>query len=171
MTISYHDTNLFHNFITRRSVTGVIHVLNKNPIDCCSKKQSTIEIETCGSEYLSARTCVEQILYLRITLQYLGAPIRKLSCMFGGNDSAFNSSMTPQGNIHKSIASLYFYRVREAIAAKIASYYFISGKINPADNLSKHRAHHCVWPTLKPLLFWNGDTMECLENSTLEFEE
>ena len=44
-------------------------------------------------------------------------------------------------------------------------------KINPAEILSKHRAHQCVWPALKPLLFWKGDTMECLENNALESEE
>ena len=38
VTIIYHDANMFHNVITGRSVTGVIHVLNKNPIDWNSKK-------------------------------------------------------------------------------------------------------------------------------------
>ena len=59
ITISYHDANLFHNVITGRSVTGVLHMLNKTPIDWHSKKQSTVETETCGLEYSSARTCVE----------------------------------------------------------------------------------------------------------------
>ena len=91
--------------------------------------------------------------------------------MIGDNDSAVNSSMTPQGKIHKRHVALSFYRIREAIAAKIISYQFINGKINPTDILSKHWDHHCAWPTLKPLLFWKGDTMECLDNNTLEFEE
>ena len=50
VTISYHDTNLFHNVISGRSVTGVLHMLNKTPIDWHSKKQSTVETATCGSE-------------------------------------------------------------------------------------------------------------------------
>ena len=58
-TISYHDANLYHNVITGRSVTGVLHFLNKTPIDWYSKKQSTVETATYGSEYSSARTCVE----------------------------------------------------------------------------------------------------------------
>ena len=171
VTISYHDANLYHNLVTGRSVTGVLHMLNKTPVDWYSKKQSTVETATYGSEFSSARTCVEQILDLRITLRYLGVPLRKLSYMFGDNDSVVNSSMTPFGKIHKRHVALSFHRVREAIAAKIISYQFINGKINPADILSKHWAHHNVWPTLKPLLFWKGDTMECLDNNTLEFEE
>jgi hypothetical protein len=162
---------LYHNLITGRSVAGVLHMLNKTPVDWHSKKQSTVETATYGSEFSSARTCVEQILDLRITLRYLGVPLRKLSYMFGDNDSVVNSSMTPFGKIHKRHVALSFHRVREAIAAKIISYQFINGKINPADILSKHWAHHNMWPTLKPLLFWKGDTMECLDNNTLEFEE
>ena len=91
--------------------------------------------------------------------------------MFGDNGSVFNISMTPFGKIHKRHVALSFHRVREAIAAKIISYQFINGKINPADILSKHWSHHNVWPILKPFFFWTGDTMECLNNNTLEFEE
>ena len=91
--------------------------------------------------------------------------------MFVDNDSLVNTSINPQGKIHKRRLALFFLRVREDIAAKIASYYFINGNINPEDILSKHWAHNCVWPTLKPLLFWKEDTMECLDNNDLEFEE
>ena len=33
VTISYHDTNLCHNVLAGRSVTGVLHLANKTPID------------------------------------------------------------------------------------------------------------------------------------------
>ena len=38
VTISYHDDNLFHNVITERSVTGVLHMLNKTHVDWHSKQ-------------------------------------------------------------------------------------------------------------------------------------
>ena len=38
-------------------------------------------------------------------------------------------------------------------------YSFVNGKINPSDILSKHWAHKDVWPLLKKLLFWRGDTL------------
>ena len=53
VTIRYHDENLFHDVITGRSVSGVLHVLNNAPIDWCSKKQFTVETATCGLEYSS----------------------------------------------------------------------------------------------------------------------
>ena len=68
ISVSYHDANLFHNVITGRAVTATLHLLNKTPIDWYSKKQATVETATYGSEYASARTCVEQILDLRNAL-------------------------------------------------------------------------------------------------------
>ena len=81
---------------------------------------------------------MEQILDLRIALRYLVVPIRRLSYIFVDNDRTLNSSVTPQGKIRTRCAALSFYRVMESIAAKIISYNFINGKINPADILSKY---------------------------------
>ena len=33
VTISYVDANLFHDIITGRSVSGILHMLNKTPIE------------------------------------------------------------------------------------------------------------------------------------------
>ena len=87
---------------------------------------------------------MKRILDLRITLRYLGVPIRELSYIFGDNGSVVNSNMTSQEKIHKMHAVLSFYRVREDIEANIISYHFINGKINPADILIKNWARHCV---------------------------
>ena len=90
----YVDANLMHDMATGRSVTGILHLANKTPIDWYSKKQATVETATYGSEFVAARTCVEQIIDLRTTLRYLGVPIRERSYMFGDNESVVNSSST-----------------------------------------------------------------------------
>ena len=113
---------------------------------------------------------MEEILDLRITLRHLGVPLRKLSHIFGDNDSAFNSSMPPHGKAIERHVALSFHRVKEAIESKIVAYHFINGENNPADVLSKHCTHHSVWATLKPF-FWKGGTMDCFDNNALEFEE
>lgn len=38
VTISYHDANLYHNVVTGRSVTGVLHFINKTPVDWYIKR-------------------------------------------------------------------------------------------------------------------------------------
>jgi hypothetical protein len=86
-------------------------------LDWYSKKQATVETATYGSEFVAARTCVEQIIDLRITLQYLGVPICSKSYMFGDNKSVVDSSMQVNAKIHKRHTMLSFHRVREAIAS------------------------------------------------------
>jgi hypothetical protein len=75
-TTTFVDANLYHDLISGRSVTGILHLLNKTPIDWFSKLQSTVETATFGSEYAAARMATEQIIDLRNTLCYLGVPIR-----------------------------------------------------------------------------------------------
>ena len=36
----------------------------------------------------------------------------------------------------------------------------MKGKLNPADILSKHWSYATVWPVLRPLLFWMGNTSD-----------
>jgi len=62
------DADLHHDLISGKSVAGVLHQLNKTPIDLHSKPQSTVETATFGSECVAARTCAEQIIDLHLTL-------------------------------------------------------------------------------------------------------
>ena len=62
----YVDANLFHDALSGRSVTGILHMMNATPIDWYSKKQATVETATYGSELVAARICVEQIIGFRI---------------------------------------------------------------------------------------------------------
>ena len=48
---TYVDANLYHDLISGRSVTGILHMANKTPVDWFSKLQSTVETATFGSEY------------------------------------------------------------------------------------------------------------------------
>ena len=80
--------------------------------------------------------------------------------MFGDNNSIVNSSNDLYAKLHKRHNILSFHQVRESIASKYVEFVFLSGKENPADILSKHWAHSKVYPLLRPLLFWSGDTMD-----------
>ena len=157
----YVDANLYHDFLTGRSVTGILHLVNQTPIDAFTKKQATVETATYGSEFIAARTCVEQIIDLRNTLRYLGVPIRGSSFMFGDNESVVGSASRPEARLHKRHTALSFHKVREVVASKAVAFLYIPGSQNPADLLSKHWGHAQVWKyLLKPLLFCPGDTSQ-----------
>jgi hypothetical protein len=159
----YVDANLMHDVVTGRSVTGILHLANKTPIDWYSKKQATVETATYGSEFVAARICVEQIIDLRNSLRYLGVPIRSKSYLFGDNKSVVDSSMQVHAKLHKRHTMLSFHRVREAVASGMIGFYFIPGELNPADILSKHWGYSQIWAQLKVLLFWKGDTADVVD--------
>ena len=117
------DANLFNNLLTGRSVTSILHLINKTPINWYSKKQATVETATYSSEFVTAKTCVEQAMDLRITLRYLGVPVWEKSFIFGDNKSVVDSSAIPQSKLQKRHVALSYHRVREAIAS--GTYLFI----------------------------------------------
>jgi len=147
--------------ILGRSVTGILHLLNGTPIDWYSKRQDTVETATYESEFVAARIATDQIIDLRNTLRYLGVPLRTVSCMFDDNQSVMTSSTLPHSALSKRHNALAYHRVREAVAAGIIRFTHIDRRYNPADILSKHPGFQQFWPTLQPLLFWYGNTMNC----------
>jgi hypothetical protein len=156
--LHYVDANLYHDWVTGRSVTGILHIINQTPLAWFSKKQSTVETATYGSEFVAARTATEQIIDIRNTIRYLGVPVETASILIGDNEAVVNASIDPNSRQHKRHTSLSFHRVREAIASGMTNFYHVPGNINPADILSKHWGHADVWYQLRPLLFWKGNT-------------
>ena len=72
--------------------------------------------------------------------------------MFGDNESVVNSSMNIHTKLHKRHNALSFNRVREAVAADIWHFHFISGATNPAD-LRTQWAYNEIWSFLYPIMF------------------
>jgi hypothetical protein len=161
-TITYKDANLYHDIMTGRSVTGILHFCNQTLIDWYSKRQATVETATFGSEFTAARIASDQIMDLRMTLRYLGVPVNAKSYMFGDNQAVVTNSTIPHSSLSKRHNALAYHRVREMIAAKILGYYWIDGKANPADIVSKHWGYQQIWHLLQPILFYSGNTNDLL---------
>ena len=94
---------------------------------------------------------------MRYTLRMLGVPVID-SYMFGDNQSVITNSTVPHSQLNKRHNALVYHRVREAIAAAVMKFFKINGKKNLSDILSKHCGQPRVWPHVKTLLFWRGDT-------------
>ena len=157
-TTTYVDANLYHDWVTGRAVTAILHFVNKMPFDWYSKKQGTVETATYGSEFVAAKTAGQQIIGLRTTLRYLGVPVYGETKLFGDNGSVVTSSSVPHSPLKKRHHALSYHFTRETIASNVLDFQHIPGDINPADILSKHWGYSQVWPILQPILFWMGDT-------------
>jgi hypothetical protein len=123
--------------VTGRSVTAILHFLNQTPMDWYSKKQATVQTATFGSEFIAARTTIDQIIDLRMTLCYLGIPIQEKSYVFGDNKTIIDASSTPHAKLHKRHNALSFHHVREAVTSKyVLTIFHLLGEYNPADILA-----------------------------------
>ena len=157
-TTTYVDANLHHDQATGKAVTACPHIVNATPSHWYTKRQATVETATYGSEFVAARIATDQIIDLRYTLMYLGLPVRSKSYMFGDSKSVVDSTSIPTFTLSKKSTLASYHRVREAIAAGYLQFNWKDGKSNPAHILSKHWEFANIWPLLKPLLFWKGDT-------------
>jgi hypothetical protein len=156
----YFDAYLYHDMVTGRSVTAILHFLNQTPMDWYSKKQATVETATFGSEVIAGRTTIDQIVDLRTTLRYLGVPIREKSYVFRDNKTVINALLTSPAKLHKRNNALSFHCVQETVTSKYVMIFHLPGKYNPADILSKHWAYDLVWQTMNALLFARGGTWD-----------
>ena len=157
---TYVDANLYHDLVTGRAATGIIHLANATPIEWYSKRQSTVMTATFGSEFVAAKTATEQIIDLRYTLRMLGVPVQGPVVMFGDNKSVVTNSTLPHSTLNKRWYALAYHKVREAIASGILQFYHIDGKINVADCLTKSSGYQQFMPLIRPMLFWSGDTRQ-----------
>ena len=156
-TASYKDANLGHDYVTGRSVTGILHFVNQTPFEWFTKKQPTVETATYGSEFVAGKTATQQIMGHRTMLRYLGVPVRGPTRLFGDNGSVITSSTIPHSPLKKRHHALGYHCIREAVAANIVDMHYIPSKLNPSNVLSKHWGYSQVWPILRAVLFWQGE--------------
>ena len=128
--------------VTRRSHTGILMYLNKAPIMWYSKKQSTVESSTFGSEFVALRLAVEQVISLRYKLRMLGIPIEGHANMFCDNESVFKNASIAESRLTKKHNSVCFHRVRESVTSGITMPYKVHSDYNLTDILTKSLPPH-----------------------------
>ena len=137
MPIRFVDADHDCNTVTRRSVTGILLFINNTLLVWISKRQSTVETSTFGSEIIAARTAIDLLVKIRYKLQCLGLPIERLSTLCGDNQSVILNTTSPASKIRKKHLSCQIMRVREAIASGAVKFVKVQSENNYADGLTK----------------------------------
>ena len=135
---TYTDADHAGNLLTRRSHTGIIHFLNNAPISWYSKRQTTVEASTFGSEFNALRVAVDQIVAMRQKLRYMGVRVDQPTKVFCDNMSVVLNSSKPESTLKRKHNQICFHRVREAVASKIIRVGYVDSKCNLADILTKN---------------------------------
>ena len=133
----YVDADHAGNKVTRRSQTGILIFLNMAPINWYSKKQTTVESSTFGSEMIALKIATEKIIGLRYKLRMMGVPLEGPANVFCDNDSVAKSSTNPEATLSKKNVSIAYHKCREAFAAGITDIYFQYSEDNLADVFTK----------------------------------
>ena len=90
------------------------------PIVWFSKRQTTVEISTFGSEFVVLKTATEMIIALRYKLRMFGIPIEGPTNVMCDNESVYKSSSITDSRLQKKSQSICYHKCRhEAVASGI----------------------------------------------------
>jgi hypothetical protein len=112
----YVDADHVHDLVTRRSITGILVMLNKTPIRWVFKRQKIVETTTYGSEMAASRISTEPILEIRYMLWSLGVALVGPALILGENMSVDLNTIVPSSVLKKKHNAIAYHRVKEAIA-------------------------------------------------------
>ena len=145
-TTIFVDSDHAHDQKTRRSLTGLIAYVGSTPVIWLSKRQGAIASSTYAAEFSALRTATEEAIALRYMLRCLGCNVPTDGSyptkVFGDNLSVILSASNPAADLSKKHVAISFHTVREAIAARIIEAYWLKGKWNLSDIMTKQIPKH-----------------------------
>jgi hypothetical protein len=100
MTV-YVDADHAHDKITRRSITGILMMLNNTPVTWVSKRQKTLETSTYGSELVASKIATELILEVRFMLRSLGVDLDGPTLIMGDKMTVVLNTSVPSSVVKK----------------------------------------------------------------------
>ena len=123
--------------LTRRSRTGFIVFLNGAPIYWLSKKQTSCETSTFGSEFVAMKQATEYVRGLRYKLRMFGIQCKEPTFMYGDNQSVLANTTAPDSTLKKKSNSIAYHFVREGCARDEWRTTYVNTSDNPADLMTK----------------------------------
>jgi hypothetical protein len=152
MTV-YVDADHAHDLVTRRSITGIIVMLNNTTIWWVSKRQKTVDTSTYGSELVPSRIATELILEVRFKLRSLGVDLDGPALMLGDNMSVALNTSVPSSILKKNHNTIAYHHVQEAIAAKVMRFAYVKSDENVSDILTKPLSNENFYYLVENWLF------------------
>ena len=107
------------------------------PVFWFSKKQTTVETSSFGSEFVAMKNCTEYIRGLRYRLRMMGIQVLGPTYIYGDNQSVLYNTTIPESTLKKKSQSLCYHFVREGVAGNEWRTGYIKSINNPADILTK----------------------------------
>ena len=102
--------------VTRRSRTGFLVYVNSALVYWFSKKQTSVETSSFGSEFTAMKQCCEYIKGLKYKLQMMGIPCDEPAYIEADNQSVLCNTTIPDSTLKRKIQSIAYLMVGEGAA-------------------------------------------------------
>ena len=111
--------------------------LNGAPIHWFSKKQTSVETSSFGSEFIAMKRCCEYVRGLRYKLRMMGIPVEAPTYVFGDNQAVLANITMSHSTLKKKSSSVAYHFVHEGVAKDEWRVTYLNTHFNPADLLTK----------------------------------
>ena len=133
----YVDSDYAGDTVTRIYRTGFVIFLNGAPIYWNSKKQTSYETSSFGSELCATKQAIEYVKGFRYKLRMMGIPVEDPTLIFGDNQSVLANTTIPKSMLNKKTQSIAYHFVQEGCARDEWQTAYISTHENVSDMLTK----------------------------------
>lgn len=131
------DADHASDSVSRRSRTGFVVYLNCALIYWLSKKQTSVESSSFGSEFVAMKQLCEYLRGLRYKLRMMGIPVLGPAYIHGDNQSVLANTTIPESTLKKKNQSIAYHFVREGAARDEWRTSYVNTHENEADLLTK----------------------------------
>ena len=131
--------------IARRSHMGFLVYLNSALVYWSSKKQTSVELSSFGSEFIAMKQCCEYICGLRYKLRMMGIPVEGPAYIHGDNQSVLCNTSRPDSTLKKKSQSIAFHFVHEGVARDEWRTAYVNTHHNEVNLLTKVLPHGEKW--------------------------
>jgi hypothetical protein len=119
--------------LTSCSRTGFIVFLNSAPIYWSSRKQTSCEMSTFGSEFVAMKQATEYVRGLRYRLRMMGITVDEPAFVFGDNQSVLANTTSPRSTLKRKSNAIAYHFVHEGCARDKWRTTYINTDKNVAD--------------------------------------
>ena len=131
------DADHASDTVSRRSRTGFLVYLNSALVYWHSKKQTSVESSSFGSEFCAMKACCEYLRGLRYKLRMMGIPVEGPVYISGDNQSVLANTTIPDSTLKKKSQSIAYHYVREGVARGEWRTSYVNTNDNWSDLLTK----------------------------------
>jgi hypothetical protein len=133
----YCDADYGGDLIDRKSTTGYCTFLNNNLITWASKKQQTVALSSCESEYMAITEVAKEIMWMRILLNELNVQVETPTIIYVDNQSAIRISDNVSSHSRTKHIDIKHYYINDLVEQGEIKLQWISTEDQLADIFTK----------------------------------